>query len=110
MRLNNKDAIEDENVKLKVAEVVNGFKAFGFSDEADQLNAFLKGVGYHLDDGTGSKESVFTPKQILQYQQIIQKKNYMQDQEFIKIFFKSISSDGKYVTIDDMRRMLKELR
>ncbi len=34
----------------------------------------------------------------------------MQDSEFIKIFFKSISSDGKVVTIEDVRRMLKELR
>lgn len=34
----------------------------------------------------------------------------MQDQEFIKIFFKSISSDGELVTIEDMRKMLRELR
>lgn len=33
----------------------------------------------------------------------------MQDSEFIKIFFKSISSDGKLVTIEDIKRMLKEL-
>ena len=33
----------------------------------------------------------------------------MQDQDFIKIFFKSISSDGQTITIEDMRRMLKEL-
>jgi len=30
MRLNNKESIESQNVKLKVDEVVNGFKAFGF--------------------------------------------------------------------------------
>ena len=34
----------------------------------------------------------------------------MQDQDFIKIFFKSISNDGRVVSIDDMRRMLRELR
>ncbi len=62
MRLSNKDAIEDQNVRLKVAEVVNGFKAFGFSDEANQLNAFLKGVGDHVQDGNGKSEAVFTPK------------------------------------------------
>ncbi|CDW76108.1 UNKNOWN [Stylonychia lemnae] len=110
MRLNNKDSIDSQNVKLKVDEVVNGFRAFGFSDEAIQLNAFLKGVGEFVKNNKGQEECVFTPFQMLQYQQIIQKKNYMQDQEFIKIFFKSISSDGRVVTIEDMRRMLRELR
>jgi len=88
--------------------VVNGFKAFGFQEEATQLKAFLKGIGEYVNDGR--MENIFTPKQILYYQKIIQKKNYMQDQEFIKIFFKSISNDGKTVTVDDMRRMLKELK
>ena len=69
MRLNNKESIDNSNVKLKVDEVVNGFKAFGFQDEAIQLNAFLKGVGEFIDTdesnssgGGGSKrECVFTP-------------------------------------------------
>lgn len=84
MRLNNKESIDNQNVRLKVDEVVNGFKAFGFQDEAIQLNAFLKGVGDFVDtEAVGSsgsktkKECVFTPYQLLQYQQIIQKKNYM---------------------------------
>ena len=32
----------------------------------------------------------------------------MQDPEYVKFFFKSISSDGKTVTIPDMRKMLSE--
>jgi hypothetical protein len=34
----------------------------------------------------------------------------MQDNEYILFFFKSMSSDGKTVTINDMRRILKEFR
>lgn len=35
MRLDNREAIENASVRLKVAEVVNGFTAFGFSEEAN---------------------------------------------------------------------------
>ena len=61
MRLNSKEAMENANVRLKVAEVVNGFTAFGFSEEANQLNAFLKGIGDIADDN-GVRDHVFTPK------------------------------------------------
>ena len=50
MRLNNQESMASQNVKFKVEEVVNGFKAFGFQDEAIQLNAFLKGVGAFVDN------------------------------------------------------------
>ena len=61
MRLNSKEAMENANVRLKVAEVVTGFTAFGFSEEANQLNAFLKGIGDIADDN-GVRDHVFTPK------------------------------------------------
>ena len=32
----------------------------------------------------------------------------MQDPDYIKFFFKSISSDGQKVTVEDVRRMLKQ--
>jgi hypothetical protein len=32
----------------------------------------------------------------------------MQDPEYIKFFFKSISSDGVKVTIEDVRKMLRQ--
>lgn len=50
MRLNNQESMNSQNVRFKVEEVVNGFKAFGFQDEAIQLNAFLKGVGDFIDN------------------------------------------------------------
>lgn len=34
----------------------------------------------------------------------------MQDPDYVKFFFKSISSDGVQVTIPDMRRMLAEFK
>ena len=41
---------------------------------------------------------------------MIQKKNYMQDPAYIKFFFKSISGDGKTVTVQDVRRMLQDFK
>lgn len=34
----------------------------------------------------------------------------MQDPDYIKFFFKSISSDGRTVTVADMRKMLADLK
>lgn len=34
----------------------------------------------------------------------------MQDAEYIRFFFKSVSSDGKVVTIADMRKVLNEFK
>lgn len=34
----------------------------------------------------------------------------MQDPVYIKFFFKSVSSDGQKVTIDDMRRLLRSFK
>ena len=53
---------------------------------------------------------MFTPAHILSYQEIIQKKNYMQDPDYVRFFFKSISSDGAQVTVPDMRRLLAEFK
>jgi hypothetical protein len=46
---------------LKVEEVVSGYTAFGFKNEATQLNVFLKGVGERVENGSGVKDAVFTP-------------------------------------------------
>lgn len=48
--------------RLKVSEVVNGYTAFGFQNEASQLSAFLRGIGEREDS-----EAVFTPAHILSY-------------------------------------------
>jgi hypothetical protein len=61
MKLNQNESLQNGNVKLKVAEVVNGFTAFGFSEEAAQLNAFLKGIGEVVESPNGQKEATFTP-------------------------------------------------
>ena len=79
---------------LKVEEVVNGYTSFGFKSEATQLNVFLQGIGERQDLGNGLREAVFTPQHILNYEKLIQRKAYMQDPEYIKFFFKSMSSDG----------------
>jgi hypothetical protein len=89
-----------------MVEIVNGFKSFGYTDEAKQVESFLKGIGVKQPKG----DITFTPKDILRYQQLIQKKNYMQDLEFTKIFFKSLSNDGQKVTVDDMQKVLRELK
>ena len=47
---------------------------------------------------------------MLDYQQMIQKKNYMQDPEFTKFFFKSMSGDGRRVTAEDMKKTIADLR
>lgn len=84
---------ESQNL-LKVEEVVNGYTSFGFKNEATQLNVFLQGIGERQDLGNGLREAVFTPQHILNYEKLIQKKAYMQDPNYIKFFFKSMSSDG----------------
>lgn len=66
----------------------------------------MRGIGEKPDQS----EATFTPVQILNYQSIIQKKNYMQDPDYIKFFFKSISSDGRTVTVSDMRKMLADFK
>ncbi len=85
---------------------MNGFKSFGYTDEAKQVESFLKGIGVKQKSG----DITFTPKDILRYQQLIQKKNYMQDLEFTNIFFKSLSTDGQKVTTEDMQKVLRELK
>ena len=107
MKLNQQQSLNDSSVKLKVAEVVNGFTAFGFSAEATQLHAFLRGIG---DIAGPNNEWVFTPAQIVDYERMIEKKNYMQDKSYVQFFFKSMSSDGKVVTIQDIKKVLKEFK
>lgn len=64
------------------------------------------GIGDHQQVDGQPSEAYFTPEQILNYQSLINKKNYMQDPEYLLFFFKSMSSDGKIVTVEDMRRVL----
>ena len=46
----------------------------------------------------------------MEYEQVIGRKNYMQDPEYVKFFFQSMSSDGKVVSVEDIRKVLKEFK
>jgi len=46
----------------------------------------------------------------MRYQEVLGQKNYSNDPQFLKMFFKSISSDGKTITKADMRKAISDLR
>ena len=53
--------VDQKAGKIKVSEVVNGYTAFGFKNEASQLSAFLRGIGERETLAEGQTEAVFTP-------------------------------------------------
>jgi len=42
---NNTSQLQGKERVFRIADVVNGFKAFGYEDEAAQVEAFLKAIG-----------------------------------------------------------------
>ena len=73
-QLNSFKTQADKNqIAFKIQEVVKGFRSFGYEEEALQIEAFLKAIGTRLPNG----EWIFYPQQLTQYQNLIQKKNFV---------------------------------